>query len=284
MTTHRPPMNRRAHHREHRTGPSQLRPLPASATLRVAVIDREIDVADALARYSMPLDWEIRLIDRRTSIRALVVMRLNALVLDPAALDQIACAEDPWRWLGELAGALPQLPILICTAPASVSERVHGLALGADDWLTKTTLHPDELIARIQRLTENRRAPLKPAHDEPLAAGELLIRHDHQQVFVNGISAQLTAREFEILALFATTPGIVQPREEIYSRIWGYALVPGDRSIDVFIGKLRGKLARVSPGWDYLHTHFRVGYRFAAQRAPVEAERDRDAHRGTRAA
>ena len=58
-------------------------------------------------------------------------------------------------------------------------------------------------------------------------------------------------------------------REEIYLRIWGYAMVHGDRSVDVFVRKLRSKLERVSPDWRYIHTHFGIGYRFAAE--PVDA-------------
>jgi DNA-binding winged helix-turn-helix (wHTH) protein len=57
-------------------------------------------------------------------------------------------------------------------------------------------------------------------------------------------------------------------REELYQRIWGYAMVHGDRSVDVFVRKLRQKLERASPGWRYIHTHFGIGYRFAAE--PVE--------------
>jgi DNA-binding response OmpR family regulator len=75
----------------------------------------------------------------------------------------------------------------------------------------------------------------------------------------------------------------VLQREEIYERVWGYAMVHGDRSVDVFVRKLRQKLERASPGWRYIHTHFGIGYRFAAepadrdvaqperQAAPVEA-------------
>jgi DNA-binding winged helix-turn-helix (wHTH) protein len=57
----------------------------------------------------------------------------------------------------------------------------------------------------------------------------------------------------------------VLEREEIYQRVWGYAMVHGDRSVDVFVRKLRQKLARVSPGWRYIHTNFGIGYRFAAE-------------------
>ena len=56
------------------------------------------------------------------------------------------------------------------------------------------------------------------------------------------------------------------PREEIYERVWGYSMVHGDRSVDVFVRKLRQKLEKVSPDWRYIHTHFGIGYRFAAER------------------
>jgi DNA-binding response OmpR family regulator len=74
--------------------------------------------------------------------------------------------------------------------------------------------------------------------------------------------------------LLAAAEGRVLKREEIYQRVWGYTMVRGDRSVDVFVRKLRQKLERLSPGWRYVHTHFGVGYRFAAERdEQVPAER-----------
>jgi DNA-binding response OmpR family regulator len=74
----------------------------------------------------------------------------------------------------------------------------------------------------------------------------------------------LTRREFELIQLLAAAGGRVLEREAIYERVWGYAMARGDRSVDVFVRKLRQKLERASPGWRYLHTHFGVGYRFEA--------------------
>jgi DNA-binding response OmpR family regulator len=72
-------------------------------------------------------------------------------------------------------------------------------------------------------------------------------------------------REFELIELLASTEGHVLEREEIYPRLWGYTMVRGDRSVDVFVRKLRQKLERASPRWRYIHTHFGVGYRFAGE-------------------
>ncbi len=85
---------------------------------------------------------------------------------------------------------------------------------------------------------------------------------DQFQAFVGGQNVDLTRREFELLQLLADARGQVLQREEIYQRVWGYAMAHGDRSVDVFVRKLRQKLEARSPGWIYIHTHFGIGYRF----------------------
>ena len=114
------------------------------------------------------------------------------------------------------------------------------------------------------------RAPAAPASSaraavEPVLAGEVEVRADQFQAFVRGTSLDLTRREFELIELLAAADGRVLEREEIYSRLWGYAMVRGDRSVDVFVRKLRQKLEKASPRWRYIHTHFGIGYRFAAE-------------------
>jgi DNA-binding winged helix-turn-helix (wHTH) protein len=83
---------------------------------------------------------------------------------------------------------------------------------------------------------------------------------------VGGKGLGLTRREFELLQLLAEVPGQVIEREEIYQKVWGYSMAHGDRSVDVFVRKLRQKLESHSPSWHYIHTHFGIGYRFDPQR------------------
>jgi DNA-binding winged helix-turn-helix (wHTH) protein len=96
-------------------------------------------------------------------------------------------------------------------------------------------------------------------------AGEIEVRPDLFQDFARGTSIDLTRREFELIQLLAAAEGRVLEREEIYRRVWGYTMAHGERSIDVFVRKVRSKLQRASPHWSYIHTHFGVGYRFSAE-------------------
>jgi DNA-binding response OmpR family regulator len=162
--------------------------------------------------------------------------------------------------------------VIVCTGQSTVSQRVRGLRLGADDWVTKPC-HPEELIARLEAVARRRRQGETLGTDTMLA-GEIEVRPDQFQVFANGRSIDLTRREFELIQLLAAAEGRVLEREEIYQRVWGYTMAHGDRSVDVFVRKLRAKLQQASPDWHYIHTHFGVGYRFAAERAgeePVES-------------
>jgi DNA-binding response OmpR family regulator len=149
-----------------------------------------------------------------------------------------------------------------------VAQRVRGLRIGADDWLSKPC-HPEELIARIEAVVRRRRRS-EARSDGPVVAGELKIRADQFQAFVGDASVELTRREFELIDLLSKAEGRVLEREEIYQRVWGYAMARGDRSVDVFVRKLRQKLEKASPDWRYIHTHFGVGYRFAPDSANGE--------------
>ena len=117
-------------------------------------------------------------------------------------------------------------------------------------------------MARIEAVSRRRRRSRAGTVTGPVVVGELEIRADQFQAFVGDGSLDLTRREFELLQLLADAKGQVLEREAIYQRVWGYAMAHGDRSVDVFVRKLRQKLEKRSPSWRYIHTHFGVGYRF----------------------
>jgi DNA-binding response OmpR family regulator len=195
---------------------------------------------------------------------ALVAMRLNALVLDLSLV-----GPDGWDYLERICGRLPGLAVVVCTGPSSVAQRVRGLRLGADAWVTKPC-HPEELICVVEAALRRHRRGELAVLDGPTTVGELTIRPELHQAYVGESSVELTAREFEILQLLSQSERVLR-REEIYERVWGYAMAHGDRSVDVFVRKLRQKLHGGSPGWNYIHTHFGVGYRFSPEPADAAA-------------
>ena len=239
------------------------------AALRIAVIDNDSGFLQVLGKRLERVGWEHRVLASAVPREQLVAMRLGALVIDLSVLGPQA-----WEYLERVAAALPGMGIVVCTGNSTVAQRVRALRLGADDWLGKPC-HPEELIARIEAVVRRRDRSRPEVDAGPIVVGELEIRQDQFQAFVSGMSVDLTRREFELLDLLSGAEGRVLEREDIYRRVWGYEMARGDRSVDVFVRKLRQKLEKASPGWRYIHTHFGVGYRFAAESGasePAEAE------------
>jgi DNA-binding response OmpR family regulator len=246
------------------TAPAQRAP----NRLRLAVLDRDPGFMQVLSKRLDALGCEYRPLSAPLNADALVTMRLNALVVDLAILGPTG-----WGYLEQVCARLPGLAVVVCTGPSSVAQRVRGLRLGADAWITKPC-HAEELICVIEAAVRRHRRAEMPALESASTFGEITIRPDLYQAYVNEVSLELTAREFEILNLLSGSDRVLR-REEIYERIWGYAMAHGDRSVDVFVRKLRQKLRTGSPQWSYIHTHFGVGYRFAPEReGSVEEELD----------
>lgn len=232
----------------------------------MAIIDRDAELVAALQAGAEQRGWDSHALRRPVGPRRLAELRIDALVFDP-----LAVGLDPWAWVEDLSGRLPELALIVCAAQSSVDERVEALALGIDDWVVKPA-DPEELIARVERATRRvRRLVDHAAAEAPLRAGELEVDRAARLVSVAGVTAGLTRREYEVFAVIAQAGGAVVAREEVFLRVWGYAMGPSERSVDVHVGKVRAKLARVSPGFAYIHTHHGVGYRFEPQPAAAAA-------------
>ena len=235
------------------------------ADLRIAILDSDSGFVRVLVKRAGDLGWQYRCLEAPPPLEEFVAMRVNAVVVDLALL-----GPGGWEFLERLSAAMPGLGIVVCTGPTSVSQRVRGLRAGADDWVTKPC-HPEEVLARVEAVVRRRKRASERVESGPLVAGELEIRADQFQAFVGGRSVDLTRREFELLELLAQAEGKVLQREEIYQAVWGYAMAHGDRSVDVFVRKVRQKLETASPDWSYIHTHFGVGYRFQPE-GPGDAD------------
>jgi len=156
------------------------------------------------------------------------------------------------------------VPIIMLTARAEEIDKVLGLEIGADDYITKP-FSMREFRSRVKAAL--RRAEMQPhdptpAGNGPLEVAGLRIDFDKRAVWVRGVAAQTTFVEFEILAALANAPGRVFTREMLLTRIWGDAAYRDPRTIDVHIRHLREKLELDAKRPDYLFTVRGVGYRF----------------------
>src|SRR5215211_1418294 len=227
-----------------------------TGSVRLAVIDTDSGFVRVLKKRLDAAGCECRVVSGGVPTDELVAMKLNAVLVDAAVL-----GAEGWSFLETVAGMLPDLAVVVCTGGSTVAQRVRGLRLGADDWINKPC-HPEEVMARIESVVRRRKRAEVRLGAWPVLHADLEVRSDQFQAFVAGESVGLTRREFELLELLAAVPGQVIERDEIYQKVWGYAMAHGDRSVDVFVRKLRQKLQRHSANWRYIHTHFGIGYRF----------------------
>lgn len=152
--------------------------------------------------------------------------------------------------------ATARIPIIMLTARAAEIDRVLGLELGADDYLTKP-FSPRELVLRVKKILQ--RGPAAPAAADILRSGELLIDVPRHTLSVRGKSIDLTATEFKLITLLAQRRGRVQSREQLLRDVWEYNNLVDTRTVDTHMRRLREKLG---PAAKHLDTVRGVGYRF----------------------
>jgi DNA-binding response OmpR family regulator len=155
------------------------------------------------------------------------------------------------------------LPVIMVTARADVRSRIHGLNLGADDYVVKP-YDTGELLARIHAVSRRRPpetpAPESgPAGDQVLRVGPIVVELPTRRVLVNGAPVELTRKEFDLLALLAHRPGVVFRREQIISDVWRTSWEGTGRTLEVHVASLRAKLRHA----ELVETVRGVGYRLA---------------------
>jgi DNA-binding response OmpR family regulator len=151
-----------------------------------------------------------------------------------------------------------QVPIIMLTARDEVTDKVVGLEVGADDYLTKP-FHPQELVARAKALL--RRARLEPDAPKLIRAGKLEVDLERHEVRHGQAKVQLRPKEFDLLTLLARHPGRVFQRSELLDLVWGYDFPGYTRTVDVHVQQLREKLAAAGVTEPSIETVWGVGYR-----------------------
>ena len=161
-------------------------------------------------------------------------------------------------------------PVLVITSKSSEFDRVLGLELGADDYLTKP-FSVVELMARVKaifrRVDALRSTPVQPA--KRIRIGELDIDVDRRQVTLAGRPIELTAKEFDLLAFFAAHPGRVFNRGQLLDKVWGYSHSGYEHTVNSHINRLRAKIERDPANPRYILTVWSVGYKFVEGAVPA---------------
>lgn len=221
--------------------PAERRPL-------VLVVEDEAPIADVLRLYLERSGFDVAVaVDGPRGLDAVRERRPDAVILDvglPGMDGTEICrrmrADGDWT------------PVLFCTARDDEIDRVLGLEMGADDYITKP-FSPREVVARVK--VAMRHAQAAPPGDI-ITVGRVSLDRSARRVSVDGDDIPLTATEFDLLAYLMERPGRVITRDLLLEEVWGYAAVVGTRTVDVHIAQVRAKLGDASP----LRTVRGVGY------------------------
>ena len=173
---------------------------------------------------------------------------------DLILLDLMLPGMDGLELLRKIRANRPDVFVILLTAKSDEIDRVVGLELGADDYITKP-FSMRELLLRIKAILRRNTLPA----EHTISAGELIIKQDLHQVLVSGREVALTSTEFDLLLFLAKRPGRVQSREHLLEQVWGYNSAGYARTVDTHMRRLRQKLGVVQ---DCLETVRGVGYRF----------------------
>ena len=229
---------------------------------KVLIIEDDATLAETMAFQLRRVGYDtITAPDGRAGLRRFHRERPDLIILD-LMLPEI----DGWRVLESVRQEDTRIPVLVCSARTSEHDAVHGLEIGADDYIAKP-FRARELVARVKANLRRVQVDRSIQGGTALVAGPLTVDPAQFQAYLDGRSVGLTAREFEVLHALAREMGRPLTREEIYRRVWGYERHHGDRSVDVFVRKLRRKLEGAAPATRFIHTHYGVGYTFEARPA-----------------
>jgi DNA-binding response OmpR family regulator len=227
---------------------------PGVAT--VLVVDDDPIVLDVVVRYLERDGFRALTAADGESARAILERESPSLVVLDVMLPGID-GLSLCRWIR----ARSDLPVILLTARGEETDRIVGLELGADDYVTKP-FSPRELATRVG--TVLRRTTLTPPRAEQLAIGELALNASTREVHRNGELLRLTVKEFDLLWFLASNPNHVFSRDQLMDRVWGYAAALDTGTVTVHIRRLREKIERDPAHPRVLETVWGVGYRLRA--------------------
>ena len=220
----------------------------------VLVVDDEPVVRDVVVRYLEQEGYRTLQAGDGDTARDLLERETPSLVV----LDLMLPGTDGLALCGWIR-ARSQLPVIMVTALAEEADRLAGLELGADDYLTKP-VSPRELVARVKAVLRRAAAPIPPA--TRIEVGDLVIDPARREVTKAGTLLQLTGLEFDLLSFLAANPNRVFSRGELMAKVWGYASALDTGTVTVHVRRLREKIEDDPSRPRHLETVWGSGYRF----------------------
>ena len=229
----------------------------ANATnTRVLVVEDDETVAEVVRRYLEREGYDVHAVaDGRSALA-----RFDDVGADVVVLDIMLPGIDGLEVCRELRSRSP-VPVIMLTALGEEADRIMGLEIGADDYISKP-FSPRELVARIKSVLRRAGGPLAIVpHQDVLEAGGLFVEVGARAVTIDGKPIMLTVREFDLLVFLMSHPRQVFTREDLLERVWGYTF--GDKStVTVHVRRLREKIEADPSNPAHLATVWGIGYRF----------------------
>ncbi|MBI3597408.1 MAG: response regulator transcription factor [Nitrospirae bacterium] len=228
---------------------------------KILVIEDDRDIAHLVELHLRDLGCEVHL----AHDGAVGLEQALSKTYDLIVLDLMLPGMDGLELCRRLRARPPYTPILMLTAKSSELDRVLGLEVGADDYLTKP-FSIRELVARVKALfrrVESLGSPASTGASKTIRAGDLVIDVEKRKVTLRGEMAELTAKEFDLLLQFAQHPGRVYTRSQLLDLVWGYAHDGYEHTVNSHINRLRAKIEKDPARPRYILTVWGIGYKFA---------------------
>ena len=243
----------------------QATPSPISPR-QVLVIEDDPDIASLISMHLSDNVFDVRLENRGdTGLATLKAGIAEGKTFDLVVLDLMLPGIDGLTLCREIRSEGSYIPILMLTAKSTELDRVLGLEMGADDYLTKPFSLP-EFIARVKALLRRVDAlsakPTEPAAASMITKNGLTIDAEKRQVLIEGKEIDLTAREFDLLHHLAGHPGRVYNRVQLLDQVWGYSYEGYEHTVNTHINRLRAKIEKDPANPTYVLTVWGVGYKF----------------------
>lgn len=182
---------------------------------------------------------------------------------DACVLDLMLPGLDGWNLIETARAEGIGTPVVVVSARGTEYDRVHALEIGADDYLVKP-FSMKELVARVRAAARRGSRGEEAPRGEPIEIEELRLDPRQVQAYVDGRSAELTPTEFRLLYQLALEKGRVATRDELLQKLWGRREAHRDRTVDVFVRRLREKIDRPAPRHTFIQTRYGVGYKLEA--------------------